>query len=479
MREGAGGKAPMDRPASKAPACSGGKLLFAPMTPPDPAPEPVVPNLEETEESVLEGDTPYAPGSARAALAQRPFRIVWLGSLASNVGTWMQNVALGAFAFKLTGSSGFVALLGFAQLGPLLLLSIVGGLLADTVDRRWLLIGCQVEQMVLSFVLAVVVQQDDPSKTALFLCVLALGVGNALNAPTLSAVLPQLVGKRDLAGAVSLQSVQLNLSRVVGPAIAGLILPTVGTAGVFAINGVTYVFAIVSLFLVTIPRPYPSFGEQGLRKLVGGFVVARRDRLVRRCLLTIASISFFCLPFIGLLPVLAGRNLDLDVEGTAYGILFACFGAGAALGAIAVGTVLVHRSKAAAVRVGLLLFGLSLAVFALLRAPLPAYPVVFLVGLFYFATVTSLSTVLQSHLDEHVRGRVMALWIMGFGGTVPFGLLAGGFLAERTSVTTVVLIGAAVAVVLAALADVRADDQSVASAGSSSTSGSGASGGRR
>ncbi|HVF32872.1 MAG TPA: MFS transporter [Acidimicrobiales bacterium] len=429
----------------------------------DPS-EPAVPNLEETEESVLEGDTPYAPGSARAALAQRPFRIVWLGSLASNVGTWMQNVALGAFAFELTGSSGFVALLGFAQLGPLLLLSIVGGLLADTIDRKWLLIGCQVQQMVLSFVLAVVVRQDSPSKTALFGCVLALGIGNALNAPTLSAVLPQLVGRRDLAGAVSLQSVQLNLSRVVGPAIAGLVLPVIGTSGVFAVNGVSYVFAIGSLLLVAIPRPYPSFGEQGLRKLVGGFVVARRDPLVRRCLLAITSISFFCLPFIGLLPVLAGRNLGLDVQGAGYGALFACFGLGAALGAIAVGTVLVHRSKATAVRVGLLLFGLSLGAFALLRSPPPAYPVVFLVGLFYFATVTSLSTVLQSHLDEGVRGRVMALWIMGFGGTVPFGLLTGGFVADRTSVTLVVLAGAAVALVLAAVTDVR-DDATRAAAG--------------
>jgi predicted MFS family arabinose efflux permease len=443
--------------------------------------DPNVPNLEETEESVLEGDTPYKPGSARAALAQRPFRVVWLGSLLSNVGTWMQNVALGAFAYDLTGSSGFVALLGFAQLGPLLLLSIVGGLLADTIDRRLLLVGCQVQQMVLSFVLAVVVQQDDPSKTALFLCVLALGVGNALNAPTLSAVLPQLVGRRDLAGAVSLQSVQLNLSRVVGPAIAGLVLPIIGTSGVFVVNGVSYVFAIVSLLMVTIPRPYPSFGEQGLRKLVGGFVVARNDRLVRRCLLGITSISFFCLPFIGLLPVLAGRNLGLDVQGTGYGVLFACFGAGAALGAISVGTVLVSVSKAAVVRVGLLLFGISLGVFALLRAPLPAYPIVFLVGLFYFGTVTSLSTVLQSHLDENVRGRVMALWIMGFGGTVPFGLLAGGFVADRTSVTFVVLVGAAVALLLAAVTDVR--DQSAAAAspvdGSSGTSGSGASDGRR
>ncbi len=397
----------------------------------------------------------HAAGSARAALSHRPFRRVWCGSLASNIGTWMQNVALGAFAFKLTGSSGFVALLGFAQLGPMLVLSIVGGLLADTVDRRWLLIGCQAEQMALSFVLAFVASADDPSKVAMFLCVLGIGIGNALNAPTFSAALPQLVGQRDLTGAVSLQSVQLNVSRVIGPAIAGVILPVVAPSGIFAINAFTYLFAMATLATVSIPRPYPSLGEQGFRRLIAGFAVARRDRVVRRCLLTIAAISFFCLPFVGLLPVLAGRNLGLDVQGAGYGVLFAGFGLGAVFGAVSVGTVLVGRSKAVAVRVGLALFGTTLGVFALLREPLPAYPVLFLVGLFYFATVTSLATVLQSHLDESVRGRVMALWIMGFGGTVPIGLLAGGFIADRTSVTAVVLGGAAMAMVLALVSDVR------------------------
>lgn len=425
---------------------------------------PHVPNLEETEEAVLTGDVPYAAGSARAALAYRPFRLVWMGSMASNVGTWMQNVALGAFAYNLTESSGYVALLGFAQLGPLLLLSIVGGLLADTVDRRWLLVVCQAEQMVLSFVLAAIVSGDQPSRTAILVCVLAIGIGNALNAPTFSAVLPQLVDRRDLVGAVSLQSVQMNLSRVVGPAIGGVILPSVGASAVFVINGVTYVFAIATLLMVSIPRPYPHHGEQGWRRLVGGFTIARRDRLVGRCLLTIASLSFFCLPFIGLMPVLAARNFGLDPEGTAYGILYASFGLGAAGGAVAVGTLLVGRDKANAVRSGLVAFAVMLGVFALLRTPAVAYPIVFLVGLFYFGTVTSLSSVLQEHLAEEVRGRVMALWIMGFGGTVPIGLLVFGWVAEATSVTTVVLIGAAIALALPLVADLR--DPDAATAGS-------------
>ena len=161
-----------------------------------------VPNLEETEEALLEGDHAYKRGSARAALAHRDFRLVWSGSLASNIGTWMQNAALGVLAYDLTKSSSFVALLGFAQLGPLLALSLVGGLLADSFERRTLLVTGQAAQMVLSFVLAAFAAQSDPSKVALFFCVLGIGIANALSAPTLSAVLPQLVGQEDLAGAV-------------------------------------------------------------------------------------------------------------------------------------------------------------------------------------------------------------------------------------------------------------------------------------
>jgi MFS family permease len=418
------------------------------------------PNREETEAAVVEGDVPYAAGSVRAALAHRDFRLVWMGSMASNIGTWMQNIALGVFGYQLTHSASFVALLGFAQLGPLLLLSIVGGLLADSVDRRTLLILCQAEQMIFSVVLAWVARGAHPSKAAIFSCVLVIGIGNALNAPTFSAVLPILVGHRDLGGAVSLQSVQMNLSRVIGPAIGGLILPAVHPSGVFAINAATYLFAIATLLVVAIPRPYPPAGEQGMRRLVGGFAVARADRLVRQCLMTIASISFFCLPFIGLMPVLAGKSLHIDPSSAAYGILYACFGLGAATGAISVGTLLVGRNKKKAVRLGLVLFAATLAVFATLRHPLPAYPVVFLVGLTYFSTVTSLSTVLQEHLSDVVRGRVTALWIMGFGGTVPLGLLAAGPIADHTSLTAVVLVGAAMAVVLAAVVPLRGNDES-------------------
>lgn len=370
----------------------------------------------------------------------------------------MQNVALGAFAYKLTRSPQFVALVYFAQLGPLLVLSTVGGVLADMLDRRRLLVVAQTEQMAFSFVLALIVAGGSPPKALVVGVVALIGIGNALNAPAFAAVLPSLVGRRDLTGAVSLQSVNMNVSRVVGPAIGGLLLPVIGAAGVFAVNGATYLFAISTLLVVRPPAvpPQADGAPKGWRRLMGGFAVARRDRVVRRCLLTIAALSFFSLPFIGLLPVLAGDNLGIDPNSAPYGWMYAAFGLGAATGAVSVGTVLVGRSKPALVRLGLAAFSVMLLLFAQLRSITPAYPIAYLVGLTYFTAVTALSTHLQANLSDEVRGRVMALWIMGFGGTVPLGTFAGGAIANRTGITAVVVGGAVFAAVLAVLADVRA-----------------------
>ena len=410
------------------------------------------------EEAQSEGDVPLAPaelsarpGTARSALRSRDFRVLWIATFSSNVGTWMQNVALGAFAYQLSHSAGFVALTGFAQLGPLLVLATVGGMLADAVDRRRLLVATNLVQLVFSGVLAVVAAAPHPSRTMLLLVVLAIGVANALTGPPLASLLPNLVPRADLPGAIALQSVQMNLSRVVGPAIGGVLLPTIHASGVFGINAATYLFAVAgALAIRPVTRPRGRGGEQGLRRLLGGFAVARRDPLVRSVLATIASISFFCLPFIGLMPVVAAQNLGMKVTGFQYGLLYACFGLGAAAGAIAVGSVLVGYRRDRVIAGGLTLFSVMLLVFGLLRTPGPAYPIVFLVGLFYFATVTTLSTRLQEHLRDEVRGRVMALYMMGFGGTIPLGLLVAGPIATRTNITAVVVAGATVAMLLAA-----------------------------
>ena len=418
------------------------------MSAPMPAPDDAV--VEQGVDALEAGDRTLRGGAARAALRHDTFRRVFTGAFLSNIGSWMQNVVLGALAYDLTGSPTFVGVLLFAQLGPLLLFSMVGGLLADVFDRRRLLITVSILQGLLSLALAWVARVDDPSRVALVAITFCIGMGQAVFGPTYSALLPGLVGEEDLAGAISLNSAQMNGSRVIGPAIAGLLDAKVGASAVFTVNAASYLLVIYALATVQLPPPSPDAAAgSGLRRLVEGVVFARRRLIVGRCLITCFLFSLLSLPFIGQLPTLADRNLGIDPRSTEYGLLYTCFGAGAMIGALSIGTVLSDRSMAKVVRIGLVLFAVSLAVFSLERSEAAAYPTILVVGLFYFAVITSLSTVLQQRLDERSRGRVMALWIMCFGGTVPLGNLIAGPIIEATSVTTVVLTGAVIALGLA------------------------------
>ena len=408
------------------------------------------PNAEVTTEAIIEGDVPYRRGTAQAALHNRDFRIFWGGTFASNIGTWMQNVLLGAFGYELTGSAVFVGILFFAQLGPLLFMSTVGGVLADVVDRRKLLIITQLVQLVPSFVLAGLAAASNPSRVAIVVCVFAIGVGNSLSAPAIAAILPTLVPRADMPGAVSLQSVQMNLSRVLGPAIGAVIYSRTSAAPVFALNACTYLFAVAAVVLARYHQYAPGEVEEtGMARLLSGFRIAWHDPLIRRILTILVLFSFFSLTFVGLMPAIAADNFGIRPRSVEYGLLYATFGLGAATGAISVGTLFAGRSKAPIPRIGLIVFAGLLTGFALLRTDAPAYPLGFVLGFFYFLVITSLATVLQENVDDSIRGRIMALWIMGFGGIVPVGVLVGGFVTSYTNVTLLLLIGAAAALVLA------------------------------
>lgn len=415
-------------------------------------------SAEDAADALLEGDRTFAPGSVRSAIRHRVFRSVYVGSLLSNIGSWMQNVVVAAYAYDQTGKASVVSVFAFAQLGPLLLLSLVGGALADVVDRKTLLIVVSVQQAGFSVLLAVLTRGDSPSLAGMVGCVLAVGIGQAMFSPTYSALLPGLVPRRDLAGAIALNSANMNLSRVIGPAIGGVLYAKVGAPAVFLGNAGTYGFIIIALMRVELP-PFARDPSEpsGWSRMMEGFSVARRDRVVGRCLVTMTTFSFFSLPFAVQMPVLAAVNFAIPVRSTAYGVLYASFGLGAVIGALSIGTFLVGRELAVLVRIGLGGFAVSLATFALLRNPAPAYPMALIVGFFYFMTVTSLATALQQRLDDRVRGRVMALWVMAFGGTVPIGALVAGPIIDATSVTAVLIGGAVVAAILVIYADLRTD----------------------
>ncbi len=393
-------------------------------------------------------------GTARDALSQPAFRRIYIASGLSNTGRWMQQAALGVLAWELTESPAFLGYIIFAQLGPLALLSLPGGSLADTVDRRRLLLATQTWQMIWSFVLAWQVWDGEISETGLLALVFVIGLGQGLFAPTFMSIVPSLVGPQNLRAAISLNSMQVNGSRVIGPAIGGYLTSQLGFGEVFAINAATYLIVIAALFVTMLP-PSTSTARSFADRIFGGFKLAARSAQVGAPLLTMTVFSLFCLPFIGQMPAIAEINLGIEPKSSAYGLFYACFGLGALIGAGMVGTVLLNVSKVTVSRLALAGFAVALAGLAVVRSEWLGYPMIFVVGLFYFALPTALSTFLQEHLDEAVRGRAMALWVLSFGGTVPIANLIAGPIVEATSLTFVLGAGVVVALGLATVVRLR------------------------
>ncbi|MEN9301004.1 MAG: hypothetical protein RLZZ254_785 [Actinomycetota bacterium] len=400
----------------------------------------------------------FKPGTVRAALAYRDFRLVWLGSFTSNVGTWIQNVVLPAYVYTRTGKASLVGLMIFAQLGPLLFLAIPAGVIADRFNRRTWLIAMQSVQMVCSAIIGFLAL-GEPSFAALFLASLGVGIGNALNAPAWTAMLPSLVRPEDLPGAISISSTTLNGARVVGPIIVAVLAQWgVETAAFFFINAVSFLFVMVALWVVHVP-PVQRDNIRGRRQFTHGLRIARQRKTVGRMLLTMTTFSLFSLPYVGLFPAVANLNFGIAEDGPAYKWLYAIWGLGASLGGLAIGTTFADYDKRKLTQWGFAGFAAALACFALISTPEPAYIVGFMLGFCYFFSTTSLSTVLQGRLESEVRGRVMALYIMSFGGTVPIGNMIFGPLIDQFGARAILLFGAAWAVFLAWWCDVKKLDE--------------------
>jgi MFS family permease len=399
-------------------------------------------------------DSKPTTGTAGAALRHRDFRTMWLGSFGSNIGTWMQSLVLPAYIDHRTESALWVGLFVFAQLGPLLLLSIPGGVLADKFPRKQWMIVMQAEQLVLTLVIAALVA-GDAHLLWLVLDQLGIGIGNALNAPAFQGTLPNLVPREDLPGAISLNSVMINGSRVIGPAIAAMLMAQgVSAPWIFVLNAVTYLFVIFAITRISIPKIDKPTDEKGWANFMTGVRIARERTVLARLILGMALFSFFCLPFIGLFPTIARLNFGLSGSGSTYKWLYATWGLGACLGALSNGTVLAHHDKRRLVVPFFVGFAVSLAAFALVSSPLPAFPIGFVLGFFYFGLATCMMTILQQNLRSSERARVMSLWFMAFGGTIAIGNLAAGPFIDGFGARPVLLFGAVCALALAWWCDV-------------------------
>jgi len=398
------------------------------------------------------------PGSARSALSHEQFRRIFIASFGSNIGSWIQNVVLPIYIYERTGKASIVALLILAQMGPLLLLAIPAGVIADAVDRRKWLTAMQVVMLTFSVVLAALARVDAPI-WAIFLAQLGVGIGGALNMPAWSALLPALVPHADLPGAMSLNSTLINGSRVVGPILVALFTPLGAEAWhFFAFNALTYLLVVWALSRTATPR-HTADDTRGWQRFTFAFRVARDRPAVRRLILTLALYSLISLPYIGLFPAVTEMNFGIDGSTATYKWLYAVWALGAALGGLALGTLFVGRDPRVLIRFGFAANAVAMFAFAVSRSAAPAFVAGFALGVTYFFTTTAMSTVMQSRLAPHERGRTMALWFMSFGGTVPIGNMIFGPLIDAYGTRWLLFVGAAWAVVLAWWCDIRAIDE--------------------
>jgi MFS family permease len=396
-----------------------------------------------------DGKTPFW-----SAFRNPGYRTFWIGAFVSNIGAWMQNVAQGWLVLELTDSAFMLGLVGFAGSLPWLVLLLVGGVYADRLDRRRLLIRANLAMMACAAVLTALTWTGTVRIWHVFALSLASGSAIALAAPAFQAFLHDLVGRRDLQNAIALNSAQFNLSRVVGPSLAGLTLGAIGLAGCFGVNTLSYLGAIAALLLIRVAsRPVPA-SLPVWDSIVEGFGYVRDRPRIQALLAIAALISLLAMPYATLLPIVARDGLGLDASG--LGWLFAIGGGGAVCGAlsIAFGHLLPARGPwllGCAIATGLATMTLGLA-----NSPVVA--AVALVGIGFSATsaVALTNTLLQELVDDAMRGRVLSMFGLAFMGTFPLANLLAGALAGLTSASVALAVtGALLAVVVGGIAWAR------------------------
>lgn len=403
----------------------------------------------------------HRPGSIRAVLTYPDYRRMVSASFFSSIGSWMQNVVLPVYVLDRTGRASLVGVMVFAQLGPALFLSIPAGVIADRFNRKRWLMMTQAIQLVFSAALMPLAAADAPI-WSIFLVSFGVGIGSALTGPAWSAMLPTLVHRDDIGGSVALNAVSINGSRVIGPiAVAALRTAGVSVPQIFLVNAFTYLFVMGALLRTPLPHTSRKGNSEGWRQLTSGLRIVRAQPALTRLLLSMFTFSMFSLPFVGLFAAVVRENYGVLKDSRTYEWMYAIWGLGAAFGGLAIGSVFVGVDLRRLVRATFSGFAVMLALFALGTIPPWGFATGFVLGFFYFATSTSINTIILQRIEHHERGRVMSLWFMVFGGTVPLGNLLFAPIMDAIGARPVMLFGAAWALVLAWWCNITAIDRRV------------------
>jgi MFS family permease len=376
-----------------------------------------------------------------APLRHRRYAAFWTGAFASNIGTWMETIAVGILVTSQTGQAGWTGLVAAAGFVPNALLGPLGGALADRVPRRRLLLMSVSAQTVLAGVLTALAATDAARPWNVTLIVLASGCAGAMGFPAYQSLMPDLVPRDELAGAVALGAAQWNLGRVIGPALAGIVIGVGGFEWAFAINTVSFLAVIAAIAPLRLPVPSPRHGESISDAIRDGARYARREPGIRAVMSYLALNSLLAAPFIALVPAMALTVFHNEDSGTAA--LVTAQGLGAVAMALTLGGLAHRFGHRRVLLAALAVLPPALVAYALAPTLEYAVIVIFFVGAAYLCCLSSFTTIAQLRAPNELRGRVMSALMVLLGVLYPVGSIVQGWIADGIGLRATTAIAAA------------------------------------
>jgi MFS family permease len=366
-----------------------------------------------------------------AALTYRDFRLLWCGALVSSIGTWMQKVAQAWLIVTLTGSASafFLGLDSFASEGPILLFTLIGGVVADRRDRRHMMLASQVIQMAVAFALAALVFTNRIQIWQILTLSFITGVAQAFGGPAYQSLIPSLIDKQHLPNAIALNSIQFNLARVIGPLVAGAALTAFGMVACFGLNGLSFLFVIAAILALRVTYVPPTTTSRMSEQLKGGLRYVRdQPQLVTLTILGFIS-AFLGLPILTFLPIIT-KDVFLQDVGL-YTRFMTLAGAGAVLGALIVAWIGKHKHMGLVLLVMQALLGLVAVGFSLSRTIWLSQLLLFIGGALLVTCFSLTTSLVQLLAPQELRGRVVSIYMVAFRGGSPLGGLISGWLVTQ------------------------------------------------
>ena len=375
-----------------------------------------------------------------AALTYRDFRLLWTGAFVSSIGTWMQRVAQNWLVLTLAGSSSafYLGLDSFLGEGPILIFTLIGGVVADRRDRRHVLIASQLIQMASAFTLAALVYSELVEIWHILTLSVITGVAQAFGGPAHQSLVPSLVDKEHLPNAVALNSIQFNLARVVGPLLAGAALAAFGMVACFGLNGLSFLAVIAALLALRIRHTAPAKTTRMREELKSGFTYVKAESGLIGLIVLAFATTFLGTPLLTFLPLFAQNVFGGGVN--QYTQLMAFAGGGAVTGALVVAWLGRFRHMGLTALIVQFTFGTLVVIFAMTRVLWLNELLLFAAGATMVMCYAMLSSLVQLIAPNEMRGRVMSIYMVAFRGGMPLGSLVAGWIATLTSAPVVLTV---------------------------------------